>query len=115
MTVLIVLDIGSVFVQKMNEEGTLSLEDLHVQFKNNTGNTLCHVSFCETSNGSHAVPRIKYVGNGENYLERSLGFLVVGIIGVVSNGFTIFIFCKSMPLVRRGLTPSLLLILRRIK
>ena len=92
----------------MNEEGTLSLEDLHVQFKNNTGNTLCHVSFCETSNGSHAVPRIKYVGNGENYLERSLGFLVVGIIGVVSNGFAIFILGSSAK-IRQKLVNTLII------
>ena len=95
MIVLISLDIGSVFVQKMNEEGTLSLEDLHVQFKNNANKTLCNISLHETSNGSQAFPRIKYVGNAENYLERSLGCLVVGIIGVVSNAFAIFILGSS--------------------
>ena len=92
----------------MNEEGTLSLEDMHVQFKNDMNETFCNISLCDTSNGSNAVPRNKYVGNEENYLERSLGFLVVGIIGVVANVFAIFILGSSVK-IRRKLINTLII------
>ena len=60
---------------------------------------LCNTSFCE---------EVKTVGNGENYLERALGFLVIGIIGVVSNLFVILILGSSAK-IRQKLVNTLII------
>ena len=50
----------------------------------------------------------EYIGNNETYLERSLGFLIIGIIGIVSNSFAIFILGSS-PKIRRKLVNTLII------
>ena len=77
-------------------------EDLLVKVKNQTSDILCNASLCETSNGT------KLVGNRETCLERSLGFLVIGIIGVVANAFVILILGSSAK-IRQKLVNTLII------
>ena len=77
-------------------------EDLHVQVSNETNDILCNTSFCETSNEN------KPFKNVETYLERSLGFLIIGIIGVVSNTFVIMILGSSAK-IRQKLVNTLII------
>ena len=46
--------------------------------------------------------------NGESYLERSLGFMVIGIIGVVANAFVILILGSSAK-IRQKLVNTLII------
>ena len=70
----------------MNQTKTLFHEDLHTQLHNKTKDSLCNTSLCE---------EIKPVEDGETYLERSLGFLIIGIIGVLANAFVILFLGSS--------------------
>ena len=73
----------------MSKTETLLPEDLDVQVKNESNVILCNISFCEISNET------KLLENGETYLERALGFLIIGIIGVVANTFVILVLGSS--------------------
>ena len=64
-----------------------------------TNNILCNTSSCETSNGTKSE---------ETYLERALGFLVIGIIGVVANAFVILILGSSAK-IRQKLVNTLII------
>ena len=76
--------------------------DLHPQVRYQTNVTLCNTSLCETSNGT------KLIQNRETYLERSLGFLIIGIIGVVANAFVIVILGSSVK-IRQKLVNTLII------
>ena len=86
----------------MNQTEALFSEDLHAKVKNQTSDILCDTSLCETYNGT------KLVENEETYLERSLGFLIIGIIGVVANAFVILILGSSTK-IRQKLVNTLII------
>ena len=81
----------------MSPTETLLPEDQDVLVKNesNVDLILCNTSFCETSNET------KLFENGETYLERALGFLIIGIIGVVSNTFVILVLGSSAKIIQK--------------
>ena len=76
-------------------EGQLSSVKFHIPFVNITSNIFCNTSLYEMSNDSHTTPGTKTITNRETYLERSLGFLLIGGIGVVANSFVILILGSS--------------------
>ena len=86
----------------MSQTETLLTEDLDVHVKNESNVILCNISFCKTSDET------KLFENGETYLERSLGFLIIGIIGVVSNTFVIMILGSSAK-IRQKLVNTLII------
>ena len=81
------------------DNSTLCPEENHTQFQTNNRSTLSNTSWSETSNGTM---------NGESYLERSLGFMVIGIIGVVANAFVILILGSSAK-IRQKLVNTLII------
>ena len=46
--------------------------------------------------------------NGESYWEKSLGFLIIGIIGILANGFVIIILGSSVK-IRQKLVNTLII------
>ena len=46
--------------------------------------------------------------NGETYWERSLGFLIIGIIGILANAFVIIVLCSSVK-IRQKLVNTLII------
>ena len=86
----------------MNQTEALFSEDLLAQFKTKTKDISCNASLCEAYNGT------KLVENAETYLERSLGFLIIGMIGVVANTFVILILCSSAK-IRQKLVNTLII------
>ena len=86
----------------MSQTETLLPEDLDVRLKNESNLVLCNTSFCEISNET------KPVENGETYLERASGFLIIGIIGVVANTFVIIILGSSAK-IRQKLVNTLII------
>ena len=81
------------------DKSTLCPGENHTQFQTNNRSTLSNTSWSETSNGTM---------NGESYLERSLGFIVIGIIGVVANAFVILILGSSAK-IRQKLVNTLII------
>ena len=84
----------------MDQTEILFPEDLHVS--NQTNDILSNLSFGEASNGTRTLE------NAETYLERSLGFLIIGIIGVVANTFVILILDSSAK-IRQKLVNTLII------
>ena len=89
-------------------EGKFSPEEFLTPFTNTTSNIFCNTSFCETSNSNHTTSGTKTIINVETYLERSLGFLLIGGIGVVANAFVILILGSSVK-IRRKLVNTLII------
>ena len=70
-------------------------------------NAIENMSECLMNNSSmHNV--LLYSSNKETYLERSFGFLIIGIIGILANAFVIIILGTSVK-IRRKLVNTLII------
>ena len=83
----------------MNEIDTSCHEGKHAQCTTNNISILGNTSWSETSNGTI---------NGESCLEISMGFMVIGIVGVVANAFAIGILGSSAK-IRQKLVNTLII------
>ena len=70
--------------------------------------TKCNLSLCSISNVTNIVPTAEITASKETYLERSLGYVVIGIIGVVANVFVILILGSSS-IIRQKLVNTLII------
>ena len=92
----------------MNENRKISPDQFMLGFVNDTEDTNCSQSFCKEFSQNNTRHTIETTRSKETYLERSLGFLVIGIIGVVANLFVILILGTSAK-IRRKLVNTLII------
>ena len=92
----------------MNENWKVSPDKLMLGFVNDTEDKNCSESFCEGFSQNNTRHTIETIGSKATYLERALGFLVIGIIGVVANSFVILILGSSAK-IRRKLVNTLII------
>ena len=92
----------------MNENRKISPDQFIVGFVNDTLDNNCNVSFCKKSSQNDTNHTIETTRNKETYLERSLGFLVIGIIGVTANSFVILVLGSSAK-IRQKLVNTLII------
>ena len=92
----------------MNENRKISPHQFTAGFVNDTLDNNCNVSFCENFSQNDTRHTIETTRSNETYLERSLGFLVIGIIGVVANSFVILILGSSAK-IRQKLVNTLII------
>ena len=85
-------------------------EDILTDLENATGRANCIKSNCTRliNKNISDYELISADDNGVSYLERALGFLVIGIIGVVANAFVILILGSSER-IRRKLVNTLII------
>ena len=81
--------------------------NLPVNDSNGVNTTICNISYpnlpdCTYFNSTNNVDRT------ETYLERSLGFLIIGIIGIVANLFVILVLGSSAK-IRQKLVNTLII------
>ena len=70
--------------------------------------TKCNLSLCSISNVTNIVPTAEITASKKTYLERALGYVVIGIIGVVANVFVILILGSSS-IIRQKLVNTLII------
>ena len=92
----------------MNENRKISPDQFIVGFVNDTLDNNCNVSFCKKCSQNDTNYTIETTRNKETYLERSLGFLVIGIIGVTANSFVILVLGSSAK-IRQKLVNTLII------
>ena len=68
----------------------------------------CNVSFCERPRGPSTAHTNVKISTKETYLERALGFLVIGIIGTIANAFVILVLGSSVK-IRQKLVNTLII------
>ena len=88
----------------MNENRKISPHQFTAGFVNDTLDNNCNVSFCEKFSQNDTRHTIETTRSK----ERSLGFLVIGIIGVVANSFVIQILGSSAK-IRQTLVNTLII------
>ena len=79
-----------------------------LEIMNQTTDINCNVSFCEKPNESNTSHAILKIWKKETYLERALGFLIIGIVGMVANALVILILGSSVT-IRQKLVNTLII------
>ena len=92
----------------MQNTRNISLEQFILESMNVSIDTNCSVSFCEIFGRNNTPHIMETTDKKATYLERALGFLVIGIIGVVSNSFVILILGSSAK-IRQKLVNTLII------
>ena len=80
----------------MSTNSDMTSHQFILTIMNETIDMKCNVSFCERPSATNTPHGTVKIWNRETYLERALGFLVIGIVGIVSNLFVILILGSSV-------------------
>ena len=86
----------------------MTSQQLILTIMNHTIDMKCNLSFCERPSETNATRAITKIRNKETYFERALGFLVIGIVGIVANAFVILILGSSVK-IRQKLVNTLII------
>ena len=68
----------------------------------------CNDTDCETYFENYTIQTSEEIGSNETYIERSIGFLIIGAIGIVANAFVIVILGSSAK-IRKKLVNTLII------
>ena len=92
----------------MSTNSDMTSHQFILTIMNETIDIKCNVSFCERPSATNKPHGTVKIWNRETYLERALGFLVIGIVGIVSNAFVILILGSSAK-IRQKLVNTLII------